>query len=57
MLQALLALALVLLVGATRVYIFGERPKVKVNLFKFLLMLGLATYAYASAYLVIGLFL
>jgi hypothetical protein len=57
MLQAILALALVLLVGTTRVYIFGERPKVKVNLFKALLIIGLVIYAYASAYLVIGLFL
>jgi hypothetical protein len=57
MLQALLAFAVVLLVGTTRVYIFGERPKVKVNLFKFLLMLGLVVYGYTSAYLVIGLFL
>ena len=57
MLQAILALALVLLVGTTRIYIFGERPKVKVNVFKFLLILALGIYTYASAYLVIGLFL
>lgn len=57
MLQALLAFALVLFVGTVRVYIFGERPKVKVNFFQALLIFGLAAYAYVSAYLVIGLFL